>query len=312
MPRLSIVIPCSGGAADFDGVLVSVLQNRPADCEIIVAHAESYDDPYDLRGEVNFIHAPDCSPVELLNVAIHHSSGEVIHFLGCGLQTVEGWTTPALTHFQDPEVAAVSPVVLEADGQALVSAGINWSLGGARRVVSDQRVTAPGNGRLRAKILGPALSAAFYRRDVLVALDGFDPLIGIELADVNTALAIESLGKLHVSEPTSQLIQPITASSAASVFSHARDSERVFWRNTSRRSAALAVTLHPFSCLIDAATSKAPLLAMVGRMLALVEIGAVNRYRAQLDSATVRLTELESLRSKSCKSRSESPRRKAA
>ncbi len=312
MPRLTIVIPCSGGAADFDGVLVSVLQNRPADCEIIVAHAESYDDPYDLQGEVNFIHAPDCSPVELLNVAIHHSSGEVIHFLGNGLQTVEGWTAPALAHFKDPEVAAVSPVVLEADGQALVSAGINWSLGGARSVISDQRVTAPGNGRLRAKILGPALAAAFYRRDVLVALDGFDPSIGIDLADVNIALAMESLGKLHVSEPTSQLIQPVAASSSPSVFSGARDSERVFWRNRSRRSASLASALHPFSALFDIATSKAPLLAFFGRLSALVEIGAVSRYRTQLDTATERLTELESLRAKSRKSRSESPRRKAA
>src|SRR5436305_571247 len=37
VPRLSIIIPCLGGAAEFDGTLVSVLQNRPADCEVLVA-----------------------------------------------------------------------------------------------------------------------------------------------------------------------------------------------------------------------------------------------------------------------------------
>jgi hypothetical protein len=312
VPRLSIVIPCSGGAAEFDGVLVSVLQNRPANCEIIVAHAESYDDPYDLDGEVTFIHAPDCSPVELLNAAIHHCTGEIIHFLGCGLQTVEGWTAPALAHFQDPQVAAVAPMVLNPDGQTLLSAGVSWSLGGARRVISDQRVTAPGSGRLRAKILGPALMAAFYRRDILLALDGFDPAIGIELSDVNIALAIESLGKLHVSEPASQLIQTAAESPSTGSFTPARDSERLFWRNISRRNAVLAAAVHPFSCLYNLATSKAPLLALLGRIWAFAEIGAAKRYRHQLDLAIQRLTELETLRSKSRRSHGESTHRRAA
>ena len=56
VPRLSIIIPCLGGGAEFDGTLVSVLQNRPADCEVIVAHTDDYGDPYALRGEVEFVH----------------------------------------------------------------------------------------------------------------------------------------------------------------------------------------------------------------------------------------------------------------
>lgn len=36
-PRLSIVIPAVSSAEDLEQTLVSVLENRPDDCEIVVA-----------------------------------------------------------------------------------------------------------------------------------------------------------------------------------------------------------------------------------------------------------------------------------
>ena len=47
MPRLSIVIPCAQDTAWFESTLASVLQNRPADCEVLVVQPREYDDPYD-------------------------------------------------------------------------------------------------------------------------------------------------------------------------------------------------------------------------------------------------------------------------
>jgi hypothetical protein len=305
VPRLSIVIPCLGGASEFDGVLVSVLQNRPADCEIIVVHGETYDDPYHLRGEVNFIHAPDASPIEMLNTALHESRAEVVHVIGCGLQTTEGWTEPALAHFQDPQVAAVAPAIVAADGQSLLSAGVGWSLGGARYVIREPRITAPGNGRLRAKILGPTLAAAFYRRDVLLAMDGFDTSIGVELADIAVALAVESLGRLHVAEPTSQLICCLGESApAATEFGRSCDAERIFWRYNGRRTKWLAIGFHGLSAAYGVLTAKAPLFALAGRLRALVEFGAVQHHGERLALAATRLAELETLRTKSRKPRS--------
>jgi hypothetical protein len=304
VPRLSIVIPCLGGASDFDGVLVSVLQNRPADCEIIVVHGEAYDDPYRLSGEVSFIHAPEASPIAMLNTALHESRAEVVHIIGCGLQTTEGWTEPALANFHDPQVASVAPAIVAADGQSLLSAGVGWSLGGARYVIRDERVTAPGNGRLRANILGPSLAAAFYRRDVLLAMDGFDTSIGVELADIAVALAIESLGRLHVAEPTSQLICPLGESRpAGSEFRRSCDTERIFWRHNGRRSKFLAMGLHGLSAAYGVLTAKAPLFALAGRLRALVEFGAVEQHRERLALAATRLAELETLRAKSRKPR---------
>ena len=68
------------------------------------------------------------------------ATGDVIHIVGCGLEVREGWTLPAIQHFDDPEVAAVSPVVMSTSGEDVLAAGIRWTLGGGRRVISDSRV----------------------------------------------------------------------------------------------------------------------------------------------------------------------------
>ena len=182
VPRLSVVIPCPGGATDFDGTLVAVLQNRPADCEVLVVHGEPYDDPYALDSEVRFVRATCHDLASLANIGIEQATGEIVHLIGCGLTAQEGWTVPAVAQFKDPEVATVSPVVLAADRQHVHAAGVRWSLGGARQVVADDRVLLAGAGRLRSKILGPTLAAGFYRRDVLAALGGFEAGLGDSLA----------------------------------------------------------------------------------------------------------------------------------
>ena len=53
MPRLSIIIPALGNSARLESTLVSVLENRPLDCDIIVVHTGEYNDPYDLAGEIH-------------------------------------------------------------------------------------------------------------------------------------------------------------------------------------------------------------------------------------------------------------------
>ena len=57
VPRLSIVIPSVGDCNLLEDSLVSVLENRPADCEVLVVHNRPYDDPYNLAGEVRFVQA---------------------------------------------------------------------------------------------------------------------------------------------------------------------------------------------------------------------------------------------------------------
>jgi hypothetical protein len=324
VPRLSIIIPCLGGAAEFDGTLVSVLQNRPADCEVLVVHSEPYSDPYALRGEVHFVESPASSLAELLNAALDATSGEVVHILGCGMEATEDWTSAALKHFNDQDIAAVSPVVLFADQETIVAAGIRWSLGGARHVITDSRIISRGSGRLRAKILGPLLTAAFYRRDVLVALGGFETSLGDELVDVGVALAIQSLGRLHVSEPASQLLRPSgRLDSPLAGFAVTRSAERLFCRYAAAHGWTAALAFHALTITgetILQAPRLASLQSLAGRAAAWLELGALSAYEQRLTAANDRLAELAELRasvrkqSKRAPSKTASavPRRRAA
>jgi hypothetical protein len=314
VPRLSIVIPCIGGAAEFDGTLVSVLQNRPADCEVLVVHTAPYDDPYSLRSEVRFIESRGGSLCELLNPAIDEAVGEVLHVVGCGLEVTENWTVAAMGHFNDPEVAAVSPVVFKADRKTLAAAGVYWSIGGARRVVTDRRIISPGSGRLRARIHGPTLAAAFYRRDVLVALGGFDVALGDGLADASVALDIQALGRLHVCEPGSQIVRTNDHVNAElNGLAGGRAAERLFWRHAIRRGLSLSVGLHTIAIAADAVRS-GRLVSLVGRGLGGLEFGAAMRQERRLAEANERLKELSALRAVVRKTSKTAPtaRRRAA
>jgi hypothetical protein len=315
VPRLSIVIPCLGGAAEFDATLVSVLQHRPADCEVLVIHSEPYDDPYELGHEVRFVECRSDSLVESLNAGVEAARGQVLHIIGCGLEVTEQWTEAALGHFEDPDVAAVSPIILAADSESLVAAGVAWTLGGARSVVRDRRITSAGSGRRRAKILGPTLAAAFYRREVVVALGGFDTAVGDELADVSLALDIRAIGQLHVCETGSTLIEHSQAAVPSSHgFQPGRAKERLFWRHAAARGLALSVGLHPPAVVSDTLRQVPALSAissLVGRCAGLLEIGAAERHERHLATA------LEQLRSLAAKRKAEqkrvaAPRRRAA
>ena len=67
VPKLSILIAAHDEAL-LESSLVSVLQNRPPDCEIIVVNDEGYHDPYALAGEVRFVRTPaDTSELDRLN-----------------------------------------------------------------------------------------------------------------------------------------------------------------------------------------------------------------------------------------------------
>ena len=291
MPRLSIVIPCLGGSAAFDGTLVSVLQNRPPKCEVIVAHTAAYDDPFDLAGEVHFVHCPDdpdeSSLVGLINTGIEAASSPIVHVLACGQEATDGWTDAALAHFRDDEVAAVVPAVMNADGSRLVSAGVRFTAAGNRAVLRNQRLLLAGSGHLRAAIGGPTLAAGFYRRDLLVALGGFNQAAGDQLADVDFALNLRPLDLRTVFEPAARIVEvadPLAAS-GDSTFTRGRVAERLFWRHAADVGFPLALALHPLAVLSDPA-------ALLGRLVALLEVGSTARHRTRLVQAAARLAEI--------------------
>jgi hypothetical protein len=242
VPKLSILIAAHDETL-LEASLVSVLQNRPADCEIVVVHDESYDDPYDLAGEVRFVSTPrSTDELMRLSLGLTHCRGSVVHVLRCGAEVTEGWTQAALAHFVDPCVAAVAPLVVARDGQSVASAGIAYHTGGkrvpCRCAQSVQSVPATAE-----TVLGPALEAAFYRAGALQLLrEAFCPTLGSEMADVDLALRLSRAGYRATFEPGSRVIA--AAPERTSPLAEAWLAERLYWRHAKHFGLARTLFSH--------------------------------------------------------------------
>ncbi len=270
VPRLSIVIPVAADVDRLEETLVSVLENRPAACEVLVVHPQCYDDPYDLGDEVRFVEAaPRRSLVDLVNLGIDAARADVVHLLACGARVEEGWVEPALTHFARPDVHAVSPAVLDArDPSRLLAAGVAYGCGG-RRVLSARRHRFHDRLPIPPGLLGPTLAAAFYRRRTLAGLRGLDRNVGSQLADLDTALTLGHLGCRIVFEPGCRVLsewQQVTPK--VGTLRQGWCSQRIYWRHACTQSWADRLVAHPLlaagELLADAARLRWPRL--IGRL----------------------------------------------
>jgi hypothetical protein len=256
------VIPALGGVDLWEEGLVSVLQHRPADSEVLVVLVEPYDDPYDLKDEVRFVHAPrDAGQVACLQCGLDASRAPLVHFLASGRQVEEHWAELAVRHFDDPRIAAVVPATNS--GRA-VWAGIRYSSGGRRGLRAMSKT--PG----RTKILGPELRAAFYRRAALEAVGGLEAAVGDELADVELALALRQAGLTVALEPESRVHESIDGAPRAGAFRRGLYAERLFWRNAPARGWTLSLLAHPWVLAMSLFTAGSPSSVapyLLGRLL---------------------------------------------
>jgi hypothetical protein len=200
--KLSIIVPADGAQQDLDNTLVAVLENRPAHCEIVVPHADTYRDPYDLSDEVRFVASPDATLVSLVNAGIRASQGEIVHVLGAGTIATPNWTDPVLARFeQTQDLAAVAPLLMDAQRpDRIAAAGVRYATGGDKRWVGyGARVSTRPR---RYRIDGPALQAAFFRRKTLLKIGPFHDGYGSYHVDSDYAarLRLAGLGCEHVGE----------------------------------------------------------------------------------------------------------------
>lgn len=193
--RLSIIVPAVGPQSDLDNTLVSVLENRPANTEIVVPHAEKYQDPYGLSDEVRFVASDGDQPLHLLNVGIQASRGEVIHLLHSGMEVTPNWTASILDRFDaEPDVAAIGSSIKGPSKAHL--AGVRYRAGGTAKHVRVKR-------RQTAEIDGPCIEAGFFRESTLTAIGPFDEELGVHHANADTAAKLRRTGLQSVHEPAS-------------------------------------------------------------------------------------------------------------
>jgi hypothetical protein len=284
VPRLSIVIPAWGSWSELETSLVSVLENRPGACEILVALNRPYADPYDLGDEVRFLELPaKTTLVEAWNESLAACRGSIVHFLACGAIVEDDWARHALACFHDRKVAGVGPAIVDRDcPQRDPSAGLTFSRGGACRPAGTR--SQPGE-LPSAAWHGATSVAAFYRRDALRSAGPvFDVELGEQLAALDLCLRLRQAGRRVVLEPASRV-----SASGAVRQPQARQLERLFWRHAADRGWLGSVAAH---CAVVAGDfcrafpRPRCLTGLVGRL-----IGAC-QHRAR-DSVRYRLLPLE-------------------
>tara|TARA_R110002049_G_scaffold27321_2_gene94254 strand:+ start:470171 stop:471133 length:963 start_codon:yes stop_codon:yes gene_type:complete len=168
IPQLSIIVPVGNDPSAFEDTLLSVLENRPDRCEVIVPHDGRYDDPFDLSDEVRLVVAEGGNFVDTVLAGARAARGEFVHVLAAGLQATAGWADVALERFRHREVAAVAPVVRCAENRRVVSAGWTDTSAMLFQPVAAGRSDVDAN-RIPEEV-GAYLAASFWRRSVFLSL----------------------------------------------------------------------------------------------------------------------------------------------
>jgi len=263
------VIPAPSDVAALEDTLVSVLEKRPPDAEVIVSLGCGYDDPWNIHEEVTFVQAPlGSSLVACTNVGVAASRADVTHILAAGWRATDDWADGPLARFSDDEATvAVVPLTVTADDQARpIASGIRCGCGG-RRIEAQ-----PGRGPTHA----PALEAGFWRTAFLRQVGpGFATACGDGYADADMAVTVMRSGRGVVCDESSRVVvgPPRRRSPAFIAGLHA---ERLFWRSLVGQSLPAALAAH-FAEVMRHAVARAPLgtLPMLaGRLVALMQFGA--------------------------------------
>lgn len=285
MPRLAIVISAAGNIESLETTLVSVLENRPADCEIVVALDKEYNDPYGLQGEVRFVEPPRrTSRVVGINRALAATRSPFVHLLSSGCTATEGWTEAALARFGDRRVASVCPVVVDSEEPARIfSAGLAYRHSGRRKLVARGETKLPSDAQSLA--IGPCWFAAFYRKAALELTGGLSPALGLAQVDVDVAIALARAGLRCAVEPQSRILAAAEIEAGETPFRQALHEERLFWRSVPETGQLRAIAVHAPLVAVDLLRRfprPAMLWSLAGRVFGCCEIGSHVARRAAL------------------------------
>ncbi len=303
MPRLSCILPVMDRVAEMEPTLVSLLENRPADCEILLVLTVPYDDPYELGNEVRFLQAPPTSDtLAALNFALSKVESPFVHFLSVGMAVTPHWADRALAQFADPQIAAVAPVVRDlADSAKVLSGGWEydhlggpWQLGAAElseTTASDAEVLSMQAKPAARSIIGPLYQAAFYRTMALELLGGRLPTeCGTTWSDVDLGLMLHFIGYDAVVDSSAVVLGTANTVERAPAlgFTSGRHHEQLFYRNTAHASWLDVAVRHPLQVMAEfcgAITQPRRLLQTLGRASTWTSGSTWKKHRASLEDS---------------------------
>ncbi len=207
MSRLTILIPLQRDFSIevFEETLASVLVCLPANSEVVVASAASYDDPWETAKDgVTFLSCPDALSLQaLVNAGLRKATGEIVHILMPGVEAVTGWTEKPLAHFDSPEVGMVIPRLQPRQTEHGLSKNHNNSFDALPILRHFSFSPLP-----RLTVI-PHLAALFVRRHVLLDIGGLVEGGLLQLAYATAAIAFHSQGwQTRVEDSSEMLVRP--------------------------------------------------------------------------------------------------------
>ena len=252
---LSIIIPSHQRSDLLQTCLDSVCRFAPQRSEIIVV-----DDASPNRSAEAVARAAGVRYLRLrrrhgfcaaANEGIKIARGSIVELLNDDAEVTVTWSDAPLAAFRDSSVGAVAPLVLMAGrsdlGQRIDSAGDCYYWGGVackRWHGKDPNDCVLG----RRPVFGASACAAFYRRDVVLALGAFPSHFEAYFEDVDLAFRLHRAGYHVLFEPASIVFHHVSASYALRtrqlLQQQASNEERVFWRNMPGAALPQALPRH--------------------------------------------------------------------
>ena len=266
MSQLSIVIPATGLQKDLDDTLVSVLENRPQSCEVIVPHSPTYQDPYNLSDEVNFVCSQEKNLAALINAGISSATAETIHVLKSGVLATTGWTDTVLDRFKsDTKLAVAAPLLLNPTlPDKVLTGGIRYLSRGKKQLIGHG--THVRNFKQPRRVDGPSLQAAFFRRSTLSTLGPLSGRFGSEHMETDLAARLRGMNQPCECIVESQVIG--VSIERLRGFCSAQHSELLFWhhrRLTGRLTGLLSHGGHVAADLLLQMPFPSTITAALGR-----------------------------------------------
>jgi len=277
---LSIIIPHHRDTetSAFEETLASVLENRPARSEILVASNGEYSDPWDIGSDgVRIIDFPnERSPIRLLNNAIAETRGTVVQVLHPGSVAGNGWAEPALGRFDNDNVAVVAGSVTDmVFPEVVLATGVSWHCGGGIRILTD---TDPFAAHFVQ--LAPHFANAFFRKSALDEIQHFLPRFNPQIAYIDAALLLAELNWQIVQESRSRVALRASDLQYGSDYQWSRHSEQLFWRWSDWGGSGRSLIRHlgTVSCEVFWTTLSLRPAVLLGRLSGIDHFGA-NRSR---------------------------------
>lgn len=200
MPRLSIIIPYQNDDTTLESTILSVLENRPEDSEVIVVHDGSYPDPYQLGDEVLLIEDASSSPTAQVNAGLMVARAPVVCVLSNGALILgEGWAEGPCRRLMETDEIATLAVSVGSSSCDSATRGIGLEATSEVYWLQAGLVEQSHSGCFS----GPVMSCGFYRRKVLLAIGGWNERIAWDNADIELALLMSRMGlrcELHEDE----------------------------------------------------------------------------------------------------------------